>query len=546
MRFEKNRWILLLLSVLMVLLVFAACGSKESTATSAQSSTAGVMSTTAPSSTSPLDSGAAPALTTTPATSARPAETTPFTSVPTVPQSTPAHSTEKTPITTPQVPQTTAAPIVTEAQKPAIGNPSAIGYPSVEGDTLPILSIITEDGAEIVSKEEYLNAAISVSGTTDDALYGFTDRTSEVRCRGNYTFTGTEKKSYRLKFTEKINLFNQGYGPAKSWVLLANHCDQSFLRNHIAFSVARELSHISYCTSSSFVKLYINGEYEGIYQVAEQHQVNRYRVNIDEDPEAVDTDYLIERDNYAADSGDEGVAYFRINRTKYRIHSDYLSEEKCKFVQDYYQKAHDAIKGGKIAEVSRYIDVDSMIDTMILQAFVKNTDVGYSSFFMVKKAGGKIYFTCPWDFDLSQGNDDRLDSGSPEGLYIGAKSGMMQEHEWFYLLMNEQWFCNRLLARWNEVKEKIYGVAISEAQRILACFEDDMASNFDVWKIFGEKINQEPRDVRMLKSYNAHVKHLIKWIESRYSYLDGLFNSEELYNQGGYESSGGWWPGGWW
>ena len=448
------------------------------------------------------------------------------------------------PVTTAVVVESTTLPLVTEAPKPAVGNPTIIGYPSTESDVLPTLSINTENGTAITSRDEYINASISVSGTTDDEVYGFTDRTSEVRCRGNYTYTETAKKSYRLKFTEKINLFGQGNGPAKSWVLLANHCDQTFLRNHVAFTMGRELSCIEYCSSSSLVKLYVNGEYLGIYQVAEQHQINKYRVNINEDPEALDTDYLIERDSYASDSGEEGVAYFRINRTKYRIHNEYLSEEKCAYVKEYMQKAHDAVLDGNRVNVQRYIDIDSMVDTMILQALMKNTDVGYSSFFMVKKAGGKLYFTCPWDFDLALGNDERLDEGEWEGLYVGAKSGMSQEHEWFYLLMNHEWFCNRVRDRWNEVKDNLYRKTLNEIDRIYACFGDEIATNFTVWKIFGRQINKEPRAIRALKSYEAHVQYLRNWYMNRYQYLDDLFNSQELYNQGGTYNGG--WGDGWW
>ena len=441
--------------------------------------------------------------------------------------------------------ETTTEPVVTTPAPKEYGNPSTFGAESKIRDNLPSISINTVSGGPITERDVYIDATVSAEGTTDDEKFGFENLTAEVRCRGNYTYTDTEKKSYRLKFTEKINLFNQGYGPAKSWVLLANHCDQSFLRNHVAFAVGRTLSNIEYTTSSSFVKLYVNGEYYGIYQLAEQHQVNDYRVNIFEDPGVVDTDYLIERDSYADDSGEEGIQYFRVNRTKYNVHSDYMTEEKCEFLRQYFTDAHEIIKGGVKEEIEEYIDLASFIDTFILQAFVKNTDVGYSSFYMVKKAGGKIYFTCPWDFDNSQGNDERLDGGSYEGLYVGEKTDMNQQHEWFYLMMNEEWFCNMLRDRWNEVKEDIYNAVFPEIERILKCFGDDMETNFTVWKIFGRKINQEPRAIRGLRTYKAHVEYLETWLQGRYEYLDGIFTSDEIYNYGGFESTGGgWWP--WW
>ncbi len=432
-------------------------------------------------------------------------------------------------------------PLVTTEPLPTIGNPSAIGAVAEKGDTLPILSIDTDDKEAITSREEYKTAKISASGTIDDSRFGFEGLSSEVRCRGNFTYGSVDKKSYRLKFEEKINLFGQGYGPARSWVLLANHGDQSFLRNHIVFTMGRLLSNISYCSSSSFVKLYVNGEYQGIYQVAEQHQVQEYRVNIHEDPEELDTDYFIERDSYADEDGQRGLNYFTVNRTKYLVKSDYMTEAKCRFLEDYYYDAHEAIKDGRKAIVERYIDLPSFIDTFILQALAKNTDIGYSSFFMVKKAGGKIYFTCPWDFDNALGNDGRLDNGKPEGLYVGVKTNMYQQHEWFYLMMNNEWFCDMLLERWNEVKVMLRDAALAELTRIGDIFGEEIATNFEVWPIFGQQINQEPRTITRLKSYDEHVAYLKSWFIERYQYLDELFNSDELYNQGGFENTG-WWP----
>lgn len=446
--------------------------------------------------------------------------------------------------TTTTVPQTTAKPI------PAVGNPSAIGYPSTKNDNLPTLHINTADKAPIVSRDEYLSATVSVSGTLDDETYGFEDRASEVRCRGNFTYTGTEKKSYRLKFEKKINLFGQGKGEAKSWVLLANHCDKSFLRNHLAFTLGNMLDNISYTTSSSFVQLYINGEYAGVYQVAEQHNINENRIDILEDPDTIDTDYLIERDSYADEDGVEGKDFFRINRTKYNIKTDFpdstLAKDKCEFLRDYFQKTHDAIKEGNQTKVARYIDLDSFIDTFILQAMVKNIDVGYSSFFMVKKAGGKIYFTCPWDFDLSLGNDDRLDHGQVEGMYVGEKSDLFQQHEWFYLLMNEEWFCNKVRARWNEVGNDLFEAMLREIDRFLLAFNDDMSKNFELWKVLNKKINQEPLSLLKLKTYRANVTNLREWVVSRYNYVHNVLTTDEIYNLGGVETNDWWGGGGWW
>jgi hypothetical protein len=85
-----------------------------------------------------------------------------------------------------------------------------------------------------------------------------------------------------------------------------------------------------------------------------------------------------------------------------------------------------------------------------------------------------------------------------------------------------------------------------EIDRFLVAFNDDMSTNFDVWKVFTKKINQEPLATLRLKSYKENVDYLRKWFVERYTYVDTLFNSDALYEQGGVESSGGGWWGDWW
>ena len=52
------------------------------------------------------------------------------------------------------------------------------------------------------------------------------------------------------------------------------------LRNAAAFDFASKLSGLTYVSSASFVKLYLNGDYQGVYQLSEQMQVQEYRVNV--------------------------------------------------------------------------------------------------------------------------------------------------------------------------------------------------------------------------------------------------------------------------
>lgn len=93
--------------------------------------------------------------------------------------------------------------------------------------TLPVMYINTQDNAPITSKEDYISATLYVdpmstagcpaSGTKDSPL------TLTIKGRGNYTWTGFDKKPYRLKLSAKEPLL--GMTKSKHFVLMAGADD---------------------------------------------------------------------------------------------------------------------------------------------------------------------------------------------------------------------------------------------------------------------------------------------------------------------------------
>ncbi len=390
----------------------------------------------------------------------------------------------------------------------------------VDALSFPVIHITTETGADVTSKEDYINGTIAISNCDEE--YVLETMNMEIRGRGNFSWN-TPKKSYRIKLEKKQNLLGQGDGKAKSWTLIANHCDQSLIRNYITLNFARKLDGIAFMSSATSVDLYLNGEYRGVYLLCEQNQVHEDRVNIPENPDSVQTGYLIEMSNYAAEhvfhAG--GRAY----ETKNDLSADgNIYRQQQDFIAGIVQQCWDAVQRGDQAEIERYLDVRSVVDTYIVEELFKNKDDGWDSFYMFYDAtvsGEVLHFGPIWDFDLSGGNADE-GCDNPEGLWAGV-SGQMQDNGWFCTLVRYGWFKAMVVERWNELKseiDKIPGDILREAE---AGF-DAYSRNFDKWKIFGQRINLEPPQVTALRSYGEHYKYYSNWMKSRIAWLDGYFN----------------------
>ncbi|MBO5653538.1 MAG: CotH kinase family protein, partial [Clostridia bacterium] len=390
--------------------------------------------------------------------------------------------------------------------------------PAFEEST-PVIYIETEDGEEIPTNKDEVNCEVSLRSNKyeqcADAL------AATIRVRGNGSLTVGKKVGkypYKIKFRSKVNPFDLGDGKAKDWVLLAHVGDQSMLRNYAARLLGDMMSGIPYSTNARLVNVYLNGEYIGVYELTEQVEVGKYRIDIDDSRSEAENGFLVELDNYASGT------YVRINGQKFAIKSDIYSDEQIDFVEDYLDRVDDAIYDGDQALLSELVDMDSVVDMYIVQEFAKNIDVGWSSFFMYRDVGGKLTFAPPWDFDLSFGNDNRLHRGSYEGLYVGPGDDIMQDHKWYNALYEHSWFRALVQNRWNQVTKTLIPATIRAVRNAANDIMEDMNKNYEVWDILGEKQQQEPSQVYNLTTYQEHVDYLIEWMENRQAWLDREFS----------------------
>jgi hypothetical protein len=394
----------------------------------------------------------------------------------------------------------------------------------------PIISITTEDAAPINSKETYVNGTIAVQNVEDK--HRIDSLAIQVRGRGNYTWgsqiDSNGKVPYKIKLSEKQNLLGQGNGKSKDWTLLADHCDQSLLRNYTTMNFARKLEGIVWNSSATSVDLYINGEYRGVYLLCEQNEVGEHRVNITENTDVsgstVDqTGYLIQLSGYAEDP------MFTINDTKYEMVSDLSADKRVadaqiNYMKKYLQSCWDAVCTGDQAKIAKLMDIDSIVDTYIVEELFKNLDAGWDSFFMYKDVNDLLHFGPIWDFDQTGGN---ADVGCEN--YTNLQAG--NSNIWYRQLLEYSWFCNLVGQRWNDLQNHVNAISASIQEKAAEGY-NSYCRNFLKWEIFqtplNVKINRETDPVRSLHSYTEQVDYYANWMQKRIDWLNIYWNSDDF------------------
>ncbi len=415
-----------------------------------------------------------------------------------------------------------------------------------EGLELPMVSIITLDKKEILSRDEYVTSVVDVFNCDEDFAFS---AAAGVKVRGNST-ADTPEKPYRIKFDKKQNMLGLHEGKEyKSWVLLKSQWNLAM--DYMGFNLADAILEDRYYSSDcTYVNVYVNGRFKGIYLLCEQNQVADGRVDIYEpkkDETGTDIGYLVELDNYAEEGEDPffNVDYLGAELTDisgktntfvpadYSIKSDTYSDEQREFINKYINGAFKILyeaaeknnpmmfdenynvvpASGMTAKeaAEAVIDLESLAFLLIHDELIHDYDVGEGSFYMAvdfskDSTMKKLTFTAPWDFNWAYNdNPSRKFFACTFQPIVGEQD---RSNPWYITAMKAEWFSDIVIAKWKELDSE--GTLTDTVKKVRAGVEglrNDLGDEW--WKI--DSANDicnfvERRIVWLNKQWNADAE----------------------------------------
>lgn len=192
---------------------------------------------------------------------------------------------------------------------------------------------------------------------------------------------------------------------------------------------------------------------------------------------------------------------------------------QVKYIRDYVSRVYAAALGGDYTTFSSLVDVGSFVDMYILHELFKNLDTGYSSFYLYKKPGGKLYAGPPWDFDATT-NFSGFDRGdrSPEGIFVADK--IQADHkndnctsELYIALYQTTGFRSAVRTRWKQLSPEIKSFLDRRLNdTVYNEYKAAMGKNFARWH---GKTQQNAED-----DWVRDIKSLKQWLLDRITWLD--------------------------
>ena len=368
-----------------------------------------------------------------------------------------------------------------------------------------------------ISKEDYTQANVRVE-TRTNGVYGITHETTEaqLRGRGNSTWFSYPKRPYRLRFDKNTSIL--GMPEAKNYVLLAEFADRSLMRNVVVQKMASLFTDKIYDLETRYVELYINNEYRGLYVLTEQVETHKNKLSIESIPGEINTGYFMELDMRLRDQPiDPGHFWFIARGYPYEIKEPdpedplYLDAQTA-YLADYLSVLDQTLMDH--SDYEDYMDVDAWVDYFIIQEFVKNVDIGFSSVFLYKEKDGVIKPGPLWDFDFALGNADYIDYG-PENWY-----GMLEyKNRMFKLMMAIPEIRLKFRDRYMDFHYDV----LPEIQEMIGVLSDSISSNVDanftMWPILNDYWWPTPNEVLAQPSFLGQINYLQSYIELRSAWI---------------------------
>ena len=387
-------------------------------------------------------------------------------------------------------------------------------------------------------------ATLSVDGVVNPKLDHVALEKFGVRGKSSAKFP---KKPYSLKFDKSpkdTTVF--GMGADKSWTLLPNFIDQTFIRDKVGLDLGRRMANIPWTPDSRFVEVFVNDQYRGLYTMTESVKIDNDRVDVD-----ADTGMIMETDG--ADPEDPSIGFIstigkiafsfkdpdeRKTLTDGSPDPESVTDAKMTLIKDRVNAFESTIYSSSTREqYPDWLDVEAAAEFYLLKEFTRDNDTDfYNSHYyswdsvldpLKPLADRKFHFGPAWDFDRSAGNVSDTDAhskyvSSPVGWSMrgtGTPSGRpYYSTHWFVQLFKTTTFKGAVEDRWLELRDEFEKVHLSETAALKAAIGVSAESDRKRWA-------SEPKRYASRGTYDQEIAYVTKWYKDRYTWMDGQLSN---------------------
>lgn len=305
------------------------------------------------------------------------------------------------------------------------------------------------------------------------------------------------------------------------------------------------------------VEVTLNGEYKGIYQLTDQVEVGKKRVNVtkmapeDVTEPNISGGYLIEIDQ---SGGEACMFYSGRNGTQVTVHypkSDEIVTEQKEYIRKFYnefeKRPYTTSPLNETRGIPGRLDIESFFRRFLLGEFTANTDDWYSAYLFKERGDDQFHFSPIWDVDLGFENDTRTYPVNGYSTYLfqsGRNSIAVGVQDLLTKIISQTPYKKRLKEIWSEVRNE-KGLTAEHFNHVTDSLTEYLseaqALHFTRWPVLNTKL---ALNIAARGSHAAETKFVKQFIGTRIKWMDnkvGLIPSSvnKVYGSGSINAASG-------
>lgn len=383
----------------------------------------------------------------------------------------------------------------------------------LRSENLPAVFIDTDSGSmEYLHQNKDNEEKGNINIITANGNVEYRGRLAKISGRGNSTWD-KEKKPYSIELKEEKPLLEMESGD--KWCLLTGWYEGAKLNTKIGFDMAEAIGLAGpQCT---WIDLYLNGEYAGLYYLAEPVSVVKKYAEIS------GGGYLIEKD-FSSYRSDDEPGFVTSRGNDFTINSPkHASDNQVTSISRYVQQIDDMISNGNI-EYREYIDLSSFARKFIVDEIALSHDVNATSMYYYKEKDDDLIYAGPvWDFDNAFGESN---SGWTDGHWVDYEWSAIYsvrdggELDWYAKLYEDDWFRTRIIEAYTELlpyMKEILEVKIDE-------YADRIEKSVQLDRIRWQNVSISQGSPGHFLDFDNNVRYLKFFLANRLNYLNRRWN----------------------
>ncbi len=279
------------------------------------------------------------------------------------------------------------------------------------------------------------------------------------------------KKGYGLSTLMPDNVTNNnvsllGMPSENDWILNGISFDPSLIRDYMSYNLSRQIG--QYASRTAYCEVVLNGNYWGLYFLAEKIKVDKDRVSIvkletsDNSQPELSGGYIVKSDKT---TGNDPVSwsmssYIGFNDNQFIHHvpnPETITQQQSTYIKTVFLNFQAACTANNTSAYTGFpsmIDIPSFVDFILINEIGSNVDAYTFSTYYHKDRNGKLRAGPVWDLNLTFGNDlfsFGFDRSQPDVWQFS--NGSLEGPKFYRDLFNNAQFRCYLSKRWHELTQ---------------------------------------------------------------------------------------------